>query len=73
MLSIWTSLKFCRLVKSSTHTPQKKFRLVQIESTCRRKIECRSKDETLTLKEQKIMRKGENAGYQHFFVFPQCF
>ena len=22
---------------------------------------------------EKIVRKGENAGYQHFLLFPQCF
>ena len=24
-------------------------------------------------KEENIMGKGENAGYQHFLLFPQCF
>ena len=24
-------------------------------------------------REENIVRKGENAGYQHFLLFPQCF
>ena len=24
-------------------------------------------------KEENMVRKGENAGYQHFLLFPQCF
>ena len=24
-------------------------------------------------RQENIVRKGENAGYQHFLLFPQCF
>ena len=27
----------------------------------------------MTLKKENIVGKGENAGYQHFLLFPQCF
>ena len=41
MYSIWTSLEFCCVVKSSG-------------------------------KIKYILKKGENAGYQHFLLFPKC-
>ena len=50
------------------------FRLVQIDSICRQK----KINLTLILKfilrrVENIVGKGENAGYQHFLLFPQCF
>ena len=43
-----------------------------IESTCRRQ----NKYEKLKFalgRVENIVRKGENAGYQHFLLFPRCF
>ena len=55
-LSIWTGLKFCRLIKSSLFTTQSRLLM------------------TLQKKSYKnTVGKGENAAYQHFLLFPQCF
>ena len=45
--------------------------LVQIESICRRlsKSTLNGKVDRV----ENIVGKGENAGYQHFLLFPQCF
>ena len=69
MLSIWISLKFCCLLKSKR------------QNKCGSKIEaCLTHYHTMTLfdasgKEafSKHCGKGENAGNQHFLLFPQCF
>ena len=69
--------------------PHNNFRLVQIESICRRQNRCDSKIEIsfgkgrkhcgkrrkcwLPAFSQNIVGKGENAGYQHFLLFPQGF
>ena len=51
-----------------------KYRLVQLESICRWQNESSSKDDFVFDRVEKILRgKGENAGYQHFVLFPQCF
>ena len=73
MLSIWTSLKICHLVKSSLFTKQQFFRLDQIQSICRRQHRWKLKAEILFGMVDNIAGKGENAGYQHFPLFPQCF
>ena len=48
------------------------FRLVQIESICRRQKKP-IKMKFYLGREENIVEKGENAGYQHFLLFPQCF
>ena len=55
-VSIWTSLKFCRLVMSKLITTQSQL-LAPLE---KRALE-------------NIVGKGENAGSQHFFLFPPYF
>ena len=50
------------------------FRLFLIESICRRqKKKCELKIEICFGKGKKLLAKGENAVYQHFLLFPQCF
>ena len=52
-------------------TKQQIFRLVQTESICRQRM-----TETIKFvlgRVEDIVGKGENAGYQHFLLFPQCF
>ena len=51
----------------------KVFRLVQIESICRQGNKYNLKTEIVFGMGKKIVGKGENAGYQHFLLFPQCF
>ena len=49
------------------------FRLFQIESICRQQTKCNLKTEIPSGVVENIAGKGENAGYQHFLLFPQCF
>ena len=45
----------------------------KLESNCRREFKCGSNDLFLLDRPENIVGKGENAGYQHFLLFPQCF
>ena len=54
-------------------TEQQNFRLVQIERICRRQNKCNLKLKYALGRIEKIVGKGENAGYQHFLLFPQSF
>ena len=59
--------------QSLNSTKQQNFGLVQIESICRQENECGSKTEIVFRRLENILVKGENAGNQHFLLFPQCF
>ena len=48
-------------------------RLVQIESICRRQNKGTQKLKFVFGWVESILGKGENAGYQHFLLFPKCF
>ena len=48
-------------------------RLVQIESICRQQNEHGLKIVFFRGKSRKLCVKAENAGYQHFLLFVQCF
>ena len=61
-------------------TIQQRFRLVHIESTYRSQNKCEwkikvwfGKGRVEKGRVENIVGKGENAGYQHFLLFPQCF
>ena len=73
MLPIWTSLKFRRLVKGYS-LPNDKF-LVQskLKAFADDKISMTQKLNFVSERAENIMAKGENARYQHFLLFPQCF
>ena len=45
----------------------------QIESICIRQINVAKKPISLFDREENNVGKGENAGYQHFLIFPLCF
>ena len=45
----------------------------QIESNCRRQIKCCKNIFSVFDRIENIVGKGENAGHQHFLLFPQCF
>ena len=49
------------------------FRLVQIESMCRRQNKGDWKFQIWLWRVENIVGKEENAGYQHFLLFPHCF
>ena len=62
-------------LNSVNSLPSDKFlRLVQIISICRRQNKCNLKNRNYFQGwVENIAGKGENAGYQHFLLFPQCF
>ena len=46
----------------------------QIEGTCRGQNKCKLKNQKFSLGlVENVVGKGENAGYQHFLLFSQCF
>ena len=47
--------------------------LVRIESICRRQINVTQTIESVFHRVENNVGKGENAGYQHFLLFPHCF
>ena len=49
------------------------FGLNQIESNCRRQNKCWSNYDFYLDGVENNVGKGENVGYQHFLLFPQCF
>ena len=80
-VSIWTSLKFCRLVKGTfinvkefilTHYQTTKYRLFQTESF-QMTISNLTKMAESYPNGKKTLRKGEIARYEQFLLFPQCF
>ena len=54
-------------------TDDKTFILVQIEGICRQQINVVQNIILVLHLEENNVEKGENAGYQHFLLFPQCF
>ena len=58
---------------TSLFTKQQNFRLVQTESICWRENKSNQKIEICFEVGRKNIAGRENAGYQHFFLFPQCF
>ena len=52
---------------------QQNFRTVQIQSTCRRQTKEGPNNKLFLDIVENIVGKGENAGNQHFLLFPQCF
>ena len=53
-------------------TTQQNFRLVQIERFADDKL-LTQKLKFVLVRVENIVGKRENAGYQHFLLFPQCF
>ena len=65
-----TRVQFCGLVNSSKW---QNFRLVQIEGICKWQINMTEKLKFVFGRVENKMVKVENAHYQHFLLFPQCF
>ena len=55
-----------------THYQTTNFKLVQIETVCRRVLNLMKKAECSQTREKKL-EKGEIARYEQFLLFPQCF
>ena len=45
----------------------------KFKANCRRQNKCCSNDFLSLLRVENTVGKGENAGYQHFLLFSQCF
>ena len=62
MISIWTSLKFFRLVKSKLNGPfaDNNFSVAQMVQSFFARVE-------------NSVENGENSGNEHFFLLPTCF
>ena len=52
---------------------QQNFQMVEIDSICRQQNKTDLKINFALGRVENILGKGENAGYQHFLLFPQCF
>ena len=50
-----------------------KFKTGQNKAWADNKINATEKSKFVSQSVQNIVRKGENAGYQHFLLFLQCF
>ena len=57
----------------SVLTKQQHFRLVRTEAFAYDKINVTQKLKFVLRRVENIMGKGENDGYQHFLLSPQCF
>ena len=68
-----TSLNVWCLVRYLLFSKRRNFRLVQIESNCRRQNKFDWKVEFVLGRVKNIVGKEENAGYQHFLLLPQFF
>ena len=61
------------LLKSSTFTRRQNFSFVLIEPFAEDKLNDTQNIKSVFHKVGNMVGKGENAGYQHFLLFPQCF
>ena len=59
--------------KDQLFTKQQIFRLVQVQISCRRQNRLNLKTKFCLRWVENIVGKAENAGHQHFLLFPQCF
>ena len=71
MALVWTSLKICHLVNS---LPNNKFlEWFKLKAFADNKINMAEKLKFLLGRLENIVGKVENACYQQFLLFPQCF
>ena len=73
LLSIWSSLKFCRLVKAELFTKRHIFRLVEIQTICRRQNKCYLTTEFLSGIGTKHCGKRRKCCLPAFSPFPTMF
>ena len=74
VVSRGSSFRYCGLFCITLFTKRQHFRLVQFESI----LQTTNLILTINMnyafhKIENIVGKGEDAGYQHFLLFPQCF
>ena len=73
MLSIWTSLLFCRLVKDYPLPNDKILNVTKLKAFAEDKLIIVKMMISLYNRVENTGGKGENAGHQHFFLYPQHF
>ena len=74
MNSSSASLKSCRVVKSFKSFPNNKISdQSKLKAVADDKINIITKQKFTSGRIENIVGNGENAGYQHFLLFPQCF
>ena len=73
MLSIWTSLKICHLVKCLTVSQTTNFRLFQTDGFADDNFRSDENGRKFFEKVEKTAGKGEIARYEQFLHFSQCF
>ena len=61
------------VVMSKLFTKQQNVKPVQIQSISKDKLKLIKTAKTVLDKIENTVGKEENAGYQHFLLFPQCF
>ena len=69
MLSIWTSLKFCNLVRSKLYCKQRNFQLVETGSICRQQNKCDLKIKCCCWKGEKTLWEKEKILVTSIFSF----
>ena len=72
MLSIWTRLKFCPLVKGLTNNQTTNFRLIQLKEFAEDNFKFHENESKLSKQVENTVEKGEIARYEQFLLFPQC-
>ena len=80
MISIWTRLSFCQVQlkvnsgASVNFLPNDKIlHTTQLKALAEDKLTFGMMMIFLLVRVENAVGKGENAGYQHFLFFPQCF
>ena len=71
MLSVWTSLHNCCVVNPLPD--DKILGLPKLKAFADNKSNVTQNNEVVLHRIENIVGKEENAGYQHFVLFPQCF
>ena len=71
--AIWTSVKFCRLVHLNPLSDDKISDWSKLKAFADDKLNVTQNIKVVFHRTENIVGKEENAGYQHFLLFPQCF
>ena len=73
MLSLWTGLKVYHWVKELSLSQTANLEKTKLKGFAEDKFTVARNLISLYDWVENIVGKGENAGYQHFLLFPQCF
>ena len=73
MFSFWTQLKFCHLVWVTSLPDDKILNKNKFKALAKDKLNVNQKLKFVLRRVENIVGKQENAGYQQFLLFQQCF